>query len=301
MKQNNKTNYHAHTYYCKHATNSAESLITLAITNGYTKFGISEHMPIPTNPSRSPNLEELQELINEVKVLKKRFQNQIEIYFGLECEYYWDGLEDLVKGYYANPDIDYLIFGNHFNGSCIEKNYFWNAAKDKAKAVQDYLAIAEYALKSGMFSAFNHPDIIIRDLGEWNDNAIQLTQGVIDLAIKYDTPIEFNLNGLAIKYNINKIRAHYGINNPNDWENISEEQITDTINEKYLSDPKKHLMYPHWQFWQMVKGTKAKINIGVDTHQAELMDEHYRRLALHLLNEWGLTPNLVDDLKLKSK
>lgn len=88
MNNKVKTNYHAHTFYCRHASNTPESLITLAIANNYTKFGISEHMPLPNNKSRNPTQSELKELINEIKDLKEKYKNQIDIYFGLECEYY---------------------------------------------------------------------------------------------------------------------------------------------------------------------------------------------------------------------
>jgi len=38
------TNYHAHTFYCNHAVNTADEMIAAAIKEGYRSFGISEHI-----------------------------------------------------------------------------------------------------------------------------------------------------------------------------------------------------------------------------------------------------------------
>ena len=85
-----KTNFHAHTYYCRHSSNDAESLIVKAIENGYDKFGISEHLPLPNNNYRKPTIAEFNELVNIVSNLKKKYNKKIKIYMGVECEYFKD-------------------------------------------------------------------------------------------------------------------------------------------------------------------------------------------------------------------
>ncbi len=299
MSKNVKTNYHAHTYYCGHSTNDPETLIKSAIKNGYTKFGISEHMPLPHQPSRKPNAREFEQLIFDINHLKEKYKNEIQIFFGLECEYYNDETETLVKGYFEREDIDYLIFGNHFAKSCYYQWFEWNTVKDKKKMISDYLSIADYALASNLFSAFNHPDLIVRQFDEWCDELDGFAKDIVDMSIKYDTPIEFNLNGLAAKYDIDAIKKAYDIKELSDWDKIKDLKITNDLQTKFLTTERRKLGYPHYQFWQHAAGTKVKINIGVDTHSDKLMNDHYYYLALHLINEWGLSNNLVDDLEFK--
>lgn len=294
-----KTNYHAHTTYCGHSVNHAETLIEQAISNGYTKFGISEHMPLPHNYSRKPTLKQLDKLIAEVNILKQKYQDQIEILFGLECEYAQGELEKLVKSYFQRNDIDYLIFGNHFAQSCHEKLFFWNTVHDKDMLVMKYYDFTEYALASGLFSAYNHPDIFVREFATWDERIDILSKKIVACAIQYDVPLEFNLNGLATKYDLNKIMEHYNIKSLDDWKKLDGIKITDTCQEQFLTKQTREFMYPTYHFFKHAKDTKVKINIGVDTHNPELMNDHYYQLALHLIDEWGLKPNLIDDLKMK--
>ena len=40
-----QTNYHTHTYLCRHATGTIDDYINRAIELGYTDIGISDHCP----------------------------------------------------------------------------------------------------------------------------------------------------------------------------------------------------------------------------------------------------------------
>ena len=41
------TNYHTHTYLCKHAVGTIEDYIKRAIDLGYEELGFSDHFPFP--------------------------------------------------------------------------------------------------------------------------------------------------------------------------------------------------------------------------------------------------------------
>lgn len=293
-----KTNYHSHTIYCRHSTNTIDDLIKSAISNGFNKFGISEHMTIPTNPKRNPSIENFLLLVDEINIAKKKYKNEIEVYFGLECEYFPGKLAKLVESYFNNPNIDFLIYGNHFYGDCYQSYDAYFDGHSNQEIVERYYINSSNALNSRLFSCFNHPDIFVRDIGVWDQSCIDLTKKLIELSINTDTPLEFNINGLASKYNLDEIINYYDIKNTNDWEKIKNIQITDTLNQKFLF-PNKFYLYPFSEFWKLVSNTNAKVIIGIDTHKLSTMDEHYRCLAKHLVNEWGINDNLVDDLKLK--
>lgn len=40
----NKTNFHTHNYRCEHAIGNVEDYVKVAIKEGYTELGISDHM-----------------------------------------------------------------------------------------------------------------------------------------------------------------------------------------------------------------------------------------------------------------
>lgn len=258
-----KTNFHAHTHYCRHSTNDLETLIKLAIDEGYTHFGISEHMPLKYIKQRNPTYNELVQLIKEFKSIKLKYNNQINLYFGLECEYH-EELHNEVEEFFNSDDIDYLIFGNHFYESCKYEVIFMNHVDDKLKMIESHIALADLALGTNMFSCYNHPDIFIRSYGKWDEVTQIASRKIIDIAIKYDVPLEFNLNGL------------------------SEKLITH-----------KNTMYPVENFWREVSKTKAKVIIGVDTHEYDLMNNEYREIALQLIDQWGITKNLIETIEFK--
>lgn len=252
-----RTNFHAHTVICKHSGNELEPLIKLAIEKGYSHFGISEHMPIYTNPFRNISKKEFNGLINEYKQVKNKYGHLIKLYFGLECEYSPD-LVDLVQSYYDMPEIDYLIFGNHFYG---EGNLHKFTSLIKAPLddlLNNQYENAKLALSSKLFSCYNHPDIFLRIYKKWDQHTLRLTQQIIDLSIKYNVPLEFNLNGLYEKQ----------------------------YNENYYQ-------YPCEIFWKEVAKSNAPVIIGVDTHHYNLMDDIYWDQANTLIKEWNLEKNLV--------
>lgn len=257
-----KTNYHAHTFYCGHSTNILDELIQLAIDEGFSHFGVSEHMPIFTNPEREITPTEFKQLLSEVAAAKIKYQGKIKFYFGLECEYHPE-MHELVNGYFKMPEIDYLIFGNHSFGSLLFNTVELEEVPDKLVMLADQYHNAETAFASGMFSCFNHPDWFLRAYNGWDEHTLELTKKYIALAIKYDIPLELNLNGMYAQ----KL-GHGGA-----------------------------YMYPHEAFWLEVAKTNVPVIIGVDTHTYKLMSNEIWNEGLQLIRKWGLEKNLVQHIK----
>ena len=68
---------------------------------------------------------EIGDYVSTLLKLKEKYKNQISIKIGLECEYfekYMDGLKEMLKTY----PIDYIILGNHYDGSDEDGIYFGN-------------------------------------------------------------------------------------------------------------------------------------------------------------------------------
>ncbi|MGL4947960.1 MAG: PHP domain-containing protein [Mycoplasma sp.] len=255
-----KHNYHSHTAYCRHSENELDVLVKKAIEEGFTKFGISEHMPIPTNPKRIFTDEEFNSFLEEFKQAKEKYKGQIELSLGLECEYHKE-LNNLVAKYFKMPEIQYLIFGNHFYGSCAEKFVLLDEAS-KMDMLIDQLINLRDALETRMFSCINHPDWFLRSYKGWDNATINLTKEMIKLSVAFDVPLEFNMNGHFEKaYNANK------------W------------------------MYPYENFWREVAKSEAKVIIGVDAHNYFLLNTELWDTTIQLTKDWGIYKNLTKEIK----
>jgi histidinol-phosphatase (PHP family) len=51
-----KHNYHTHTTYCRHAQNTPEEMVQVAIEAGFATLGFSEHAPLTIHRNFRLNL-----------------------------------------------------------------------------------------------------------------------------------------------------------------------------------------------------------------------------------------------------
>ncbi|MDR0906013.1 MAG: PHP domain-containing protein, partial [Oscillospiraceae bacterium] len=99
------SNFHNHTTYADGA-NSCEEMITAAIANGYRAFGISEHSHTSA-PNDSGNLtpESMPKYFAEMRALREKYADKIELFIGIEQ----DALGDL-----PTDGADYVVGSTHF-------------------------------------------------------------------------------------------------------------------------------------------------------------------------------------------
>ena len=87
-----KTNYHTHTTRCMHATGSDEDYVLSAIKGGYQELGFSDHTPWKYHTDYVADMrmlpEELPGYVESLRSLREKYQDQISIKIGLECEYF---------------------------------------------------------------------------------------------------------------------------------------------------------------------------------------------------------------------
>ncbi len=260
-----KVNFHAHTVYSKHGTNTARGLIEQAIKNGFEVFGISEHAPLGQYwGDNGVDDNDLVKLVAEVSQLKKEYEGKIEIYMGLESEYH-PAFKDIVKGWYETPAIEYMLFGNHIYDVKDGKNI--RLSEDQPDLIDKQIEYLEAAGQSGMFSYYCHPDLFLNYYKKWDDEAKRLADAYINASIKYNMPLEVNINGL-----------YYKMKNGN-W-----------------------YQYPSGIFWDYISQSDAKVIIGVDTHDPIILDDpKFLNAANSFIKEHNLEKNLATSLKLKKK
>ncbi len=108
------TNYHTHTVFCDgnaEAVRYAEE----AVRQGMTSLGFSAHAPVNFPTNWTINHVRLGEYYNEINRLKQEYAGKLDIYCGLEADYFPDIFEE-VRALYSGFQWDYIIGSIHFIG-----------------------------------------------------------------------------------------------------------------------------------------------------------------------------------------
>lgn len=106
------TNYHVHTCYC-HGIGNPEEYVKEAVSQGIKSMGFSSHAPLPYANPYVINEENLDQYINDINSLKLKYKNKINIFLGLEVDFF---PELLRFNKFRAMGLDYIIGSNHFVG-----------------------------------------------------------------------------------------------------------------------------------------------------------------------------------------
>lgn len=259
-----KANYHTHTKRCNHATGSDEEYVLSAIKGGYEELGFSDHACWQYDSDFIPHIrmryEQFDEYYDSISQLKEKYKDQISIKIGMECEYfpkYMDWLKQFVK----EKNLDYIILGNHFDGSDETGVYYGRACyRDEmlTKYVDDVIA----GLQTGLYSYLAHPDLFMRGRDLWDALAIQESYRLCRFCKEHNVILEYNLEGALV------------------------------------NDLHHRLDYPYPDFWKIAAEVGNDVIIGVDAHDnLSLETDFYRNQAISFLKE--LNMNIVDTIPYK--
>ena len=229
-----KYNYHTHTSRCNHAVGSDEQYILSAIKNNYSGIGITDHIMLPYIKSSyvRGSYELKDDYLKSIRELQKKYENQIEIYVGFECE--WDNYyQKYYKSLLDNKEVDYLIFGNH---TCyFKKNQEYGLKIRSQKAyLQRYLRNSIKAIRSGLFKIMAHPDMFMSKV-KWSLYARKVSHIICKEAKKYNVALELNCGCF-----INETKQDY----------FGEVRYR----------------YPYDKFWKIAKKYNNTIVVGIDAH-----------------------------------
>ncbi len=101
-------NYHSHSRFCD-GKGEPEEYVRSAIDKGFSAFGFSSHAPLPFDTDWNMRLADLYAYVHETQRLKEKYTDQIELYTGLEADYF-PGCTD----WRTVPGIQYTLGGVHF-------------------------------------------------------------------------------------------------------------------------------------------------------------------------------------------
>ena len=256
-----KSNWHTHTYRCGHAKGTDEEYVLAAIDAGIKRLGFSDHAPYPDTPSDGIRMkfEEYDGYVCSIKELKEKYKDQIEIFVGLEVEYYKDYLDTLKK---YRKELDYLILGQHGFSAFREDTYFI----DSKEELYRYCELIEQGCASGLVDYIAHPDVCLWNYPRIDDAVIDVANRIADVSNKYNIPVEVNCGSGVYRG-------------------------------KRIYEDGERYPYPNREFFEVFAKKGCEVVIGLDIHNPELFatDEYLDR-ARSVLE--GLNCNIIEDYDL---
>lgn len=193
-------NLHCHTWRCKHAYGDIDDLCQEAIKGGLQVLGISEHAPQVDRAWNATHMdmEELEGYCQTFHEAKKKYQNHLKLYLGLECEYrpehrsfFTDELLDRLK-------FDFLAAGPHWYPDPKETD--WPCAFYDIYNHRDMTLYTDYiaeGMESGFFQFYTHPDIFAYSYFRWDEQTKSCCRAIIEAAIANHVALE--INGLGLR------------------------------------------------------------------------------------------------------
>ena len=193
-------NLHTHTTRCGHAKGSDEDYIKCAIEAGIKHLGFSDHAPFVFPDGYESHYRvpicEGSKYVSVIKNLREKYKEFIEIYIGLEMEYYPDHFNEMLD-IARNINAEYLILGQHFIMNEHPNGIGAGGPTNNTEQLKTYVDEVVSAMKTGVFTYVAHPDIMCftGDYSVYEKEITRLCQASLEL----DVPLEINLGGVRNK------------------------------------------------------------------------------------------------------
>jgi histidinol-phosphatase (PHP family) len=120
---NSWVNYHSHTNYCD-GSSAPEDYVREAVRKGLPAYGYSSHAPVDFETDWCMPQIRLDDYFSEIDKIKKTYEDVIQIYIGLEIDYFADNEVQKAK-IFREKNLDYFIGSVHFLGS-FDNGEPWN-------------------------------------------------------------------------------------------------------------------------------------------------------------------------------
>ncbi len=265
MRQN--FNYHAHTYRCGHAAIcDDEQYVTAAIEAGFAIFGFSDHAPYPDRSKPTDRMEygQLDDYLDSITSLKKRYADQLDIRMGFEMEYFPE-YEDYIRDVLLKKG-EYVILGQHYDAA--DGEFDFARGRCTAEQLLTYGNLIEQGMHQLPFLYLAHPDYFCAGIYEFDDTCRLISHQICRAAAETDTPLEVNIK-LASRQ-----KRMYG-------------------------DGQAHYLYPFRQFWEIAQQYPVRCLYGYDAHDPGLLlkSDLLYQISDGILE--GLRLNFIDQPLLK--
>lgn len=247
------SNLHGHTIYCD-GKNKAEDYILAAIEKNFVSVGLSGHSYTAFDTEPCMSEKGTQEYLEEMRSLKERYKDKIEVYIGIEADFY-TGYD---KGTDKEMGLDFRIGSVH---------YIKDKVKDEYYCVDNTPEILAYGIKN--YDNGNERSFI----EAYYDNIMEMVH----------TQKPDILGHLDLVRKFNKDRKYFDENT--DWYNrkinhvLDEIAETDTIieiNTGGISRGWTETPYPSIPILKKILDRNIPITISSDVHAVENIDFYFK-------------------------
>jgi histidinol-phosphatase (PHP family) len=167
-----KTNYHSHSNFCD-GSGTLEDYIKSALERNFSALGFSGHAPLPfENDWAIPGIK-LDNYLEEIIHLKKKYEGKIVIKSGLEIDYL-ENLSGPSSQCFKDLKLDYIIASVHllkdnnseqylavdYTKSEIEKLIIESFHGDAKLLVKEYYSKIRKMVDEGGFDIIGHLDVV---------------------------------------------------------------------------------------------------------------------------------------------
>ena len=156
-------NYHTHTALCGHATGTIEEYIESAISGKIKYMGFSEHAPYEFADENAAGKRitcaDAHKYIREIRNLREKYKDKIDISIGFEMEYYPDKFPQMLA-FVKDLGAEYLILGQHYKNGIFTGGHHVISGTDSPETLKNYVSEVISAMESGAFTYVAHPDMI---------------------------------------------------------------------------------------------------------------------------------------------
>lgn len=271
MNNKIKSNYHTHTFLCKHALGDSEDYVKRAISLGYHTIAITDHGPFPKFlqkklNSRRMSIEQYEEVyLDMLERSVNKHKNEILVLKGVEIEY----LPEL-EPFYPRflKDLDFMILGQHYLKKENEHKSIYSPLSKEDILL--YAKTVVSGIETGMFKIVAHPEIFCWNLKEeeWDETCIEAANMIVDAAVKNQVVLEINVNGVRNSFYQRK---------------------------EFYQDGKINFPYPRREFWDIAQSKNAMIVINDDAHAPNRLLDDYTLKTYKFVTEGGIT--IIDRIK----
>ena len=257
-----RSNFHTHTCYCD-GSDTPEELVQQALSLGFAALGFSGHSYVAFDTSCGMPPEREEAYYREILRLKEAYAGQIELYPGLEQDYYSDTVRH---------DYDYIIGSVHYVKAgeeylCVD----WSAERTR-EIVRDCFAGDPYAYAEAYYK-------LVGQLGERTGCDIV---GHFDLLRKFDEKDKlFDEN--EPRYRRAALDA---------IERLCSKERVFEINTGAMSRGYRTAPYPSLWILKELKRRGAPIMISSDCHSRQALDYGFAA-AVKLAAEAGYTQRAI--------
>jgi histidinol-phosphatase (PHP family) len=174
---------------------SYEEMVLVAISKGLDEIGFSDHVCLKP-VDWTIRLEDIPVMTRQILDLKSKYQDQIQIRYGIEMDYF-PGYEDELKELIDQIPVDYVIGSVHFIGD-------WNFDTDQSlygkwsnnHLYEKYFSLVQQAARSGLFDIIGHLDIIKKFRIYPETSQDELFENTIQIVKANNMVVELNTGGM---------------------------------------------------------------------------------------------------------